>query len=175
MKIFAIILLMFLYHTNLNAKETFLEHPDSYRGALYGHLLAGSIVVEGVQLNRSEVKLISISHMYIPKDGQWYRYVQLAAELQCRVTSIKAPSHYVVEIKIALSLDGKKIQKIIPYSLTAEAPNVPEKTCEASRAAQNTPNKSLHRTHLSVTPFAEQKPCQPALAAELNRYVSGLM
>jgi len=34
-------------------------------------------------------------------------------------------------------------------------------------------NKSLHRTHLSVTPFAEQKPCQPTFAAELNRY-SGL-
>jgi len=32
-------------------------------------------------------------------------------------------------------------------------------------------NKSLHRTHLSGTPFAEQKPCQPAFAAELNRYV----
>ena len=32
------------------------------------------------------------------------------------------------------------------------------------------PNKSLHRTNLSVTPFAEQKPCQPAFAAELNRY-----
>jgi len=32
------------------------------------------------------------------------------------------------------------------------------------------PNKSLHRTHLSVTPFAEQKPCQPAFAGELNRY-----
>ena len=33
-----------------------------------------------------------------------------------------------------------------------------------------TPNKSLHRTHLFVTPFAEQKPCQPAFAVELNRY-----
>jgi len=32
-------------------------------------------------------------------------------------------------------------------------------------------NKSLYRTNLSVTPFAEQKPCQPAFAAELNRYV----
>ena len=31
-------------------------------------------------------------------------------------------------------------------------------------------NKSLHRTNLSVTPFAGQKPCQPAFAAELNRY-----
>ena len=31
-------------------------------------------------------------------------------------------------------------------------------------------NKSLHRTHLSVTPFAAQKPRQPAFAAELNRY-----
>jgi len=31
-------------------------------------------------------------------------------------------------------------------------------------------NKSLHRTHLFVTPFAEQKPCQPTYAAELNRY-----
>jgi len=32
-------------------------------------------------------------------------------------------------------------------------------------------NKSLHQTHLSVTPFAEQKPFQPAFAAELNRYM----
>ena len=36
--------------------------------------------------------------------------------------------------------------------------------------SSKTPNKSLHRTHLSVTPFAEQKPCQPTFAAELNRY-----
>jgi len=35
-----------------------------------------------------------------------------------------------------------------------------------------THNKSLHWTHLSVMPFAEQKPCQPAFAAELNRYKS---
>lgn len=37
---------------------------------------------------------------------------------------------------------------------------------------RKTPNKSLHRTHLSVTPFAEQKSCQPMFAAELNRYAS---
>ena len=30
-------------------------------------------------------------------------------------------------------------------------------------------NKSLQRTNLSVTPFAEQKPCQHTFAAELNR------
>jgi len=35
-----------------------------------------------------------------------------------------------------------------------------------------TANKSLHLTNLSVTPFAEQKPCQPAFSGELNRYVS---
>jgi len=36
------------------------------------------------------------------------------------------------------------------------------------------PNKSLHRTHLSGKPFAGQKPCQPAFAAELNRYAQYL-
>ena len=34
-----------------------------------------------------------------------------------------------------------------------------------------THKKSLHRTHLSVTPFAGQKPCQPTFAAYLNHYM----
>jgi len=34
---------------------------------------------------------------------------------------------------------------------------------------QAPPNKSLHWTHLSVTPFARQKSCQPTFTAELNR------
>lgn len=36
---------------------------------------------------------------------------------------------------------------------------------------QNKSNKLLQRAHLSVTLFAEQKPCPPTYAAELNRYI----
>ena len=38
--------------------------------------------------------------------------------------------------------------------------------------SNKTSNKLLQRTNLSVMPFAGQKACQPAFAAEFNRYAA---